>query len=653
MKTRQFRYFAADFETTVYEGQEYTEVWAAACVELYTEKCHVYHSIEDLFSYFKNLKCNLVVYFHNLKFDGNFWLPFLYQEGFTESWEIVEEGEHPKVKWKRERDMKNKEFKYSISEMGQWYNIILKINGYIVEIRDSLKLLPFSLKRIGESFGTKHKKLEMEYEGFRYAGCNISEEERKYIENDVLVLKEAIEIMFNDNHKELTIGSCCLKEYKRIIGKDDYEMFFPNLYEIPIDGEEFGSPTAGDYLVKSYRGGWCYLVKGKEKKVYKKGCTFDANSLYPSVMHSDSGNYYPVGEPAFFKGPEIPEEAKKEKRFYFVRIRTRFYLKPGKLPFVQIKNNLLYRGTEMLETSDVYDEKSGEYCRFLRKKDGAYVDTRVTLTLTMMDYELLRVHYNLEDFEILDGCWFYAEIGLFDAYINYYGEIKMVSKGAKREEAKLFLNNLYGKFATNPDSSFKVAFLKPGGSIGFYLVEEREKKPGYIAIGAAITSYARNNTIDKAQKNYYGPEKPGFIYSDTDSWHGDLEPDEVKGIPIDPVKFCYWKCESQWDTGYFVRQKTYIEHVTHENMNPIEPHYDVRCAGMPENCKELFLCSMTGDTPKDKKLSEEEKEFLKVRRKLEDFNVGLLVPGKLRPKRIRGGVILEKSTYEMKGDGRI
>ena len=26
-----------DFETTVYEGQEFTEVWAAACVELNTE----------------------------------------------------------------------------------------------------------------------------------------------------------------------------------------------------------------------------------------------------------------------------------------------------------------------------------------------------------------------------------------------------------------------------------------------------------------------------------------------------------------------------------------------------------------------------------------------------------------------------------------
>ena len=73
----------------------------------------------------------------------------------------------------------------------------IKKNNHFIELRDSLKLLPFSVKRIGESFKTKHKKLEMEYKGFRYAGCEITEEEKKYIANDVLVVKEALEFMFN------------------------------------------------------------------------------------------------------------------------------------------------------------------------------------------------------------------------------------------------------------------------------------------------------------------------------------------------------------------------------------------------------------------------------------------------------------------------
>ena len=45
MKTRKARYFVGDFETTVYQGQEDTEVWAAACVELLTEDVQIFHSI--------------------------------------------------------------------------------------------------------------------------------------------------------------------------------------------------------------------------------------------------------------------------------------------------------------------------------------------------------------------------------------------------------------------------------------------------------------------------------------------------------------------------------------------------------------------------------------------------------------------------------
>ena len=37
MKVRKFRYFVGDFETTVYDNQDYTEVWASALVEMYTE----------------------------------------------------------------------------------------------------------------------------------------------------------------------------------------------------------------------------------------------------------------------------------------------------------------------------------------------------------------------------------------------------------------------------------------------------------------------------------------------------------------------------------------------------------------------------------------------------------------------------------------
>ena len=660
-----------DFETTVYKGQVNTEVWASASVELFTDDVNIFHSIGEQYDYFVEQDCNIVAYYHNLKFDGAFWLSYLLvDKGYKQAYRKTGELEN-QVEWLEEKDMQNNTFKYSISDKGMWYTITIKVANHIIEIRDSLKLLPFSVKRIGESFGTKHKKLDMEYTGFRYAGCEITDEEKKYIANDVLVVKEALEIMFNEGHDKLTIGSCCLQEYKNICKKStknilEYKEMFPDVYQIAIDKEAHKYENAGEYIRRSYRGGWCYLVKGKENKIKTNGTTADVNSLYPSMMSSESGNRYPVGIPHFWRGNIIPDTALAYNRYYFIRIKTRFYIKPNMLPFIQIKSSLLYKGTEALETSDVYDKRTGQYYTHWTDKDGNLHDTRVELVLTMTDYQLLKEHYELVDFEILDGCWFYSEIGIFDEYIEKYKKRKLENKGALRELAKLFLNNLYGKMASSTDSSFKLAYIKEDKSIGFILVAEASKKPGYIPVGSAITSYARNFTIRAAQKNYYGINERGFIYADTDSIHCDLEPEEIKGIKVHDKDFCCWKLESCWDVAIFTRQKTYIEHVTKENCIPIDnPYNNIKCAGMPQRCKDLFEKSLDGDAVisgyndrtlnKHKEWSDEEKEFLfdketgkPIKRTYDDFRIGLKVPGKLRPKRIRGGILLVETSYEMR-----
>lgn len=662
MKQREYRYFMGDFETTVYKGQVNTEVWASALVELFSDKVTILHSIAETFDYLVSLNCNVVVYYHNLKFDGAFWLSYLLvDKKFTQAYDKIGDKETD-VKWKQQFKMFNNTFKYSISDRGMWYSIIVKVKNHFIEIRDSLKLLPFSVKRIGESFGTKHKKLDMEYTGFRYAGCEITKEEQEYIANDVLVVKEALEIMFKQGHNKLTIGSCCLEEYKKICQASleiqlDYAEMFPNLYDFKIDKQEHKYDNAGDWLRKSYRGGWCYLVKGKENKIKTNGTTADVNSLYPSMMSSKSGNKYPIGLPKFWTGNFIPEEALKENMYYFVRIKTRFYIKDNYLPFIQVKGDLKYKGTESLEDSDVYNHENGQKYPYYIDKNGNIQQAKVELTLTMTDYQLIKDHYELVDFEIIDGCYFYSMTGIFDEYINKYAKIKKESKGALRELAKLFLNNLYGKMASSTDSSFKIAYVKDDKSIGFMQVVENEKKPGYIAIGSAITSYSRNFTIRAAQKNYYGAEKRGFIYADTDSIHCDLLPQEIKGIEVDDKEFCCWKLESCWDKAIFTRQKTYIEHVTHENLIPLDEskqYNNIKCAGMPKKCKDLFEISMQGTADVNENWSDEEKEFLfdkdnnPIVRDYSDFKVGLKVPDKLRPIRIRGGVLLVNTTYEMR-----
>ena len=638
--------YACDFETPVYENQDHTEVWASAMVGLDDDEPIIHHSIGETLQYLKAQNEDAILYYHNLKFDGNFWLSYLITElGFKQGYEYISETD---IAWKKKKELKNNEVIYSISSMGQWYTITFKYRSHIYELKDSLKLLPFKLEKIGKDFKTKHQKLDMEYEGYRYAGCEITPQEEEYIKNDVFVLQEALNIMFNEGHDKLTIGACCLSEYKKLIGDFDWKIFFPKLQDIPIDETIYNAPTADEYIRKSYHGGWCYLVDGASEKIYKDGTTADVNSLYPSMMSSESGNYYPIGKPNFWRGSKIPVQALKPNRYYFIRIRCRFYLKKDKLPFIQIKGNKLYKSTEMLKTSDIYNKKTGTYHKTYIDKDGIEHDTKVTLTLTMTDYKLLKEHYDLEDFEILDGCWFFAEIGIFDDYIEKYKKIKMESKGAQRQIAKLFLNNLYGKLATSKISSFKYAFEKEDGALGYKVVIEENKQPVFIACGSAITSYSRNFTIRTAQANFHGANKRGFKYADTDSIHCDLKPNEIVGIKVHDSAFCYWKLESCWDIAKFIRQKTYVEHVTHEDLKPIpKPYYNIKCAGMPDSCKDLFLISMGEQEPTEKQ-QKKYSEFISQKRTLDDFKIGLKIPSKLVPKQIKGGVVLAETEFTLR-----
>ncbi|WP_207644978.1 hypothetical protein, partial [Clostridioides difficile] len=64
----------------------------------------------------------------------------------------------------------------------------------VVVIRDSLKILPFSVDAIADSLKTKFKKLKgtIDYTVDRYSGWNITSTEQKYIDNDVLIMAEAM-----------------------------------------------------------------------------------------------------------------------------------------------------------------------------------------------------------------------------------------------------------------------------------------------------------------------------------------------------------------------------------------------------------------------------------------------------------------------------
>lgn len=657
-------FFVGDFETTVYKEQKRTDVWASAitCIFDDTDHVEVHSSLNETYNWIlENVKANCTIYYHNLKFDGEFWIAYLLDvEGYKQAYVekdgyVIYEGTRfqrtlSQGEFLPDKDMQPKTFKYLISDMGAWYMVTIKRpDGFIIELRDSLKLIPCSVKKMGKDFGTKHRKTEIEYTGYRVPGGYISPQEKDYISNDVLVVKEVLETMFREGHSRLTIGSCCYAEFKKIIGDyprnfSRFDQMFPRLEEMQLNQAKYGDPTVDAYIRRSYHGGWCYVKEDVAGKDVGKGCTFDVNSLYPSVLSGESKNRYPIDYPFFFDDEETWNKIQKDDtKYYFVRVRTRFYLREGYLPFIQIKRNRLYRGTEMLKTSDVFYK--GQYWKFLKDMEtGELKPTSVVCTFSKTDWELVQKHYRLEETEFLDGCYFYTTVGLFDSYINKYRKMKESSPSgsSRRSIAKLFLNSLYGKLAAGTNSSFKHIIQGEEKELKSETIFECNKKAGFIAVGSAITSYARAFTINAAQANY-----ERFCYSDTDSCHFLGDPEDAVGVPVHETAFLHWKIECRWDKARFVRQKTYAEHIVMEDEEPVkEPYWSVKCAGLPDRCKKLFTMSLKGidNIPESDiikmKLSKKELEFVKVKRTISDFKKDLRIPGKLIPVHIPGGVVL-------------
>ena len=633
--------FIADFETTVNEdtvSQEETEVWAFGIARLFdgTENVKIGNNIGDFFNELKKgaRRDKKICYFTNLKFDGSFILHYLTSElGFKAAY-----NENDK-KYLSDKDMPYNSFSCVITDLGIWYCIVVNFEGYIIEFRDTLKLLPFSVKDLGPAFDTKYRKLEMEYKGNMKAYGEITPEQASYIRNDILVPKEALEKFLTEINKAkrppLTIGQWAISEFKKYFTRQHWKDLFPNLAEIKLDKWSYGAETVDEYVRKAFMGGWCFADERYTGLINGTTKVYDVNSLYPSCMN-DPNNLMPIGMPYMIE--DVKELLKFGKNsYYFIRFKCSFKLKDGYFPFIQLKHDLNYRSNENLKTSkyDRFGNNLGDY--------------RPEITLSGTLFNLFIQCYEVKDLEILDGCVFYALPGneLFGAYIDKFINMKIKAgkegNKVKRQVAKLALNSLFGKFGRNPENCFKIPVFNEKFEVVDYVdAVGANNKPLFIPMAAAITSHARKFTVKAAIMNYNYTR-----YVDTDSLHLVCPEDYVPlGIKIDDSALSCWKEESVQKHSLFVRQKTYIEWTDQD--------YDIKACGMPDRCKMLFEENLRGNKPikgnlvkdgKIIKLSKKEEAFLNVPRDISKFHNGFSVPGKLLPKIVKGGTVLQEVDF--------
>lgn len=206
-----------DFETATWKDDE-TWVWAWAVCEIGNEDNIEYgNNIDDFMEFCKKNKNNYF-YFHNLKFDGSFILWWLLKNGFT----------HAKTR----KEIKNKTFTTIISDMGMFYNIVVyyKVgnkNPVKITFFDSLKIIPFSVDAIAKTFGLPISKLTIDYNKPRKKKHRLTEEEKEYIKNDVLIVAKALKILFDEGLNKMTQGSNAISDYKNMIGMRKFRHYFP------------------------------------------------------------------------------------------------------------------------------------------------------------------------------------------------------------------------------------------------------------------------------------------------------------------------------------------------------------------------------------------------------------------------------------------
>lgn len=546
--------FQADFETT--NDPEDNRVWNWFIYNLADDPTpgNVDWGV-DIDGFIEHISTfDSIVYFHNLKFDGTFIIDRILRARY----------EHTK------RASLPGQFETLIDRMGKFYSIkIVWRNGFATEFRDSLKKLPFAVKHIARAFKLDMSKGEIDYNKHRPVGYEPTPEEIEYGVKDVLIPAQALQSQFEQGMVKLTAGSDALAEYKNVTGKRVFDKLFPVL------------ASAVDQDIRlAYRGGFTYASPRFKHELQGYGSVYDVNSLYPSVMYDE---LLPYGEPEWCDG--LPE-ATDGFPLFMVSMTFTAQLKPDHIPIIQVKGASIFSETE-------YQEQINE---------------PTTLSFTNIDLEMVFKHYDVDVLSYNGGWRFRAGRGMFRKFIDKWSQIKNESEGALREIAKLQLNSLYGKFASNPNITGKYPVLEDN-RVKFRLGPEEERDPIYTAMGAWITAYARRVTITAAQLNY-----DRFAYCDTDSLHlmGTTPP---AGIEVHENKLGAWAHEGDFQNAFFIRAKAYVEHMT-------DGSWSVHIAGVPENIAKRIT--------------------------FDDLWDGNVLDGKLMPRTVPGGIVLEDKTFTLR-----
>lgn len=380
-----------------------------------------------------------------------------------------------------------------------------------VEYRCSYIQSNMSLARFCQALNIEEKKLsgqKFDYEKIRYPWTRLTEYEINYCRKDVISVVECIKKELEKDGDTLITIPLTSTGYVR---RECVEALKPQMKKIKsiLPGlEEY------ELLREAFRGGNTHANRYYVGKVLESVHSQDMASCYPAQLLNEKYPYeFKMIEPDINK---IHRFIKNGCAVVFKAVFKNIELKNEKEPIPYIS---------LAKTKSTGGDKCGEGFLDLLTDNGRILSAGISqMTITEVDYEIIRKKYKWEEMRILKAMFAekdYIPCEMVEVVREYY-EKKTKLKGVEDAENQYFymkaknkLNSIYGMCATNPLQD-TIEYIS-----GEYREKEIEKTEKEKVLqeaklpyqwGVYCTAYARRSLQEGIDK---GGEK--IVYCDTDS----------------------------------------------------------------------------------------------------------------------------------------
>lgn len=385
-----------------------------------------------------------------------------------------------------------------------------------IEFRDSYILSGYSLANTAKNL-TKHKIVKMvgdlDYSLIRNTETELTEQELKYCENDILVILAYIDEQI-EQYKDITkipltntgrvrsyVRNNCYYDNTnhRKSSKGKYIRYRKIMSDLTLDMQSYAQ------LKTAFMGGFTHSNPKLTGFTLDNVGSIDLTSSYPSVMCAEK---YPMSRPKELK-PKSYEELKELMNLYCIVLDVKY---------VGLKNTLGYES--------YISESKCKSIKGANINNGRIWDAdALEITLTDVDINIIEKVYSWDKIALQNVRGFrkaYLPKPIIESILNLYQD-KTTLKGVQGKEteyllSKGMLNSVYGMCVTDIVKDNAIYDADNWGFEKVDINEEIQEYNGsknrflYYAWGIWVTAYARRNL-------WTGILAVGedYIYSDTDS----------------------------------------------------------------------------------------------------------------------------------------